>query len=190
MQIPNDICITTLYLLNFYYSFGHLLWLIFSDFGEPDFILSQGVYYLKLKLHSLPRHSRGGVIVALKQHQKNKTRPLGLVLFFYLVAEAGFEPTTFGLWARRATKLLHSAILTNIKKHGAGDRTWTGTSFTSQDFKSCASADFATPAATTFIYFIRITQIQRYVNSFFDFFKNFLENYFYKQYKHQISTQC
>ena len=26
-----------------------------------------------------------------------------------LVAGAGFEPTTFGLWARRATKLLHPA---------------------------------------------------------------------------------
>ena len=26
-----------------------------------------------------------------------------------LVAEAGFEPTTFGLWARRATRLLHPA---------------------------------------------------------------------------------
>ena len=29
----------------------------------------------------------------------------------HLVAEAGFEPTTFGLWARRATRLLHPAIL-------------------------------------------------------------------------------
>ena len=28
-----------------------------------------------------------------------------------LVAGAGFEPTTFGLWARRATRLLHPAIL-------------------------------------------------------------------------------
>ena len=27
-----------------------------------------------------------------------------------LVAEDGFEPTTFGLWAQRATRLLHSAI--------------------------------------------------------------------------------
>ena len=27
----------------------------------------------------------------------------------YLVAGAGFEPTTFGLWARRATRLLHPA---------------------------------------------------------------------------------
>ena len=27
-----------------------------------------------------------------------------------MVAEAGLEPTTFGLWARRATKLLHPAI--------------------------------------------------------------------------------
>lgn len=28
-----------------------------------------------------------------------------------LVAGAGFEPTTFGLWAQRATRLLHPAIL-------------------------------------------------------------------------------
>ena len=33
-----------------------------------------------------------------------------LSLLFTLVAEAGFEPTTFGLWARRATRLLYSAI--------------------------------------------------------------------------------
>ena len=29
----------------------------------------------------------------------------------HMVAEDGFEPTTFGLWARRATKLLHSAMI-------------------------------------------------------------------------------
>ena len=33
-----------------------------------------------------------------------------LSLLLTLVAEAGFEPTTFGLWARRATRLLYSAI--------------------------------------------------------------------------------
>ena len=27
-----------------------------------------------------------------------------------MVAGAGFEPTAFGLWARRATRLLHPAI--------------------------------------------------------------------------------
>ena len=32
----------------------------------------------------------------------------------YLVAGAGFEPTTFGLWARRATRLLHPASTCNI----------------------------------------------------------------------------
>ena len=32
----------------------------------------------------------------------------------HLVAEDGFEPTTFGLWARRATKLLHSAIINKV----------------------------------------------------------------------------
>ena len=31
-----------------------------------------------------------------------------------MVAGAGFEPTTFGLWARRATRLLHPAILFNF----------------------------------------------------------------------------
>ena len=30
------------------------------------------------------------------------------------IAGAGFEPTTFGLWARRASRLLHPALLTNI----------------------------------------------------------------------------
>ena len=29
---------------------------------------------------------------------------------FLLVAETGFEPMTFGLWARRATELLYSAV--------------------------------------------------------------------------------
>ena len=36
-----------------------------------------------------------------------------------LVAGAGFEPTTFGLWARRAARLLHPAISSavhNIEK--------------------------------------------------------------------------
>ena len=31
--------------------------------------------------------------------------------FTVLVAGAGFEPTTFGLWAQRATGLLHPAII-------------------------------------------------------------------------------
>ena len=30
-----------------------------------------------------------------------------------MVAGAGFEPTTFGLWARRATRLLHPASINN-----------------------------------------------------------------------------
>ena len=40
----------------------------------------------------------------------------------HLVAEAGFEPTTFGLWAQRATRLLHSAIY-NISGGERGIRT-------------------------------------------------------------------
>ena len=35
-----------------------------------------------------------------------------------LVAGAGFEPTTFGLWARRATELLHPAIFVPFKGTG------------------------------------------------------------------------
>ena len=34
-----------------------------------------------------------------------------------LVAGAGFEPTTFGLWARRATKLLHPASVVHHLRH-------------------------------------------------------------------------
>ena len=34
-----------------------------------------------------------------------------------MVAGAGFEPTTFGLWARRATKLLHPAIEVGYSTH-------------------------------------------------------------------------
>ena len=95
----------------------------------------------------------------------------------HLVAGAGFEPTTFGLWAQRATKLLHPAISIIIKmaeKEGfepprrfrpAGfqDRSLQpdlGISplwclrpdlnrhgiWLPQDFKSCASTNFATQA--------------------------------------------
>ena len=32
-------------------------------------------------------------------------------IFTVQIAGAGFEPTTFGLWARRASRLLHPAIL-------------------------------------------------------------------------------
>ena len=36
-----------------------------------------------------------------------------------VVAGAGFEPTTFGLWARRATRLLHPAIFTFLLFSGS-----------------------------------------------------------------------
>ena len=39
----------------------------------------------------------------------------------HLVAGDGFEPTTSGLWAQRATKLLHPAILANNLQNG-GER--------------------------------------------------------------------
>ena len=47
---------------------------------------------------------------------------------------------TFGLWARRATRLLHSAIW--CRKPGSNRYE----TFVSRDFKSRASANFATPA--------------------------------------------
>ena len=39
-----------------------------------------------------------------------------------IIAGTGFEPVTFGLWARRASRLLHPAI---IMKFEADDRTRT-----------------------------------------------------------------
>ena len=41
------------------------------------------------------------------------------------VAGAGFEPTTFGLWARRASRLLHPALLNYWAYAQADDRTRT-----------------------------------------------------------------
>ena len=93
-----------------------------------------------------------------------------------MVAGAGFEPTAFGLWARRATRLLHPAM--NFNGGGKGIRTpapisrppgfqdrslqptWVFLHFLwclrsdsnrhellhSQDFKSCASTYSATKA--------------------------------------------
>ena len=37
----------------------------------------------------------------------------GHTQYFVWVAGAGFEPTTFGLWARRATRLLHPAMISH-----------------------------------------------------------------------------
>ena len=76
-----------------------------------------------------------------------------------LVAEAGFEPTTFGLWARRATRLLYSAskyLLSHysatcnslmVPRAGLEPARW----YSPQDFKSCASTDFATKAHLSYI---------------------------------------
>ena len=51
---------------------------------------------------------------------------------------------TRGLLVRSQT--LYPAELHVLNILNAGDRTWTGMSLTSQDFKSCASANSATPA--------------------------------------------
>ena len=59
----------------------------------------------------------------------------------FLVAEIGFEPMTFGLWAQRATWLLYSAIIM-VPRAGLEP----ARNKFPQDFKSCASTDFATKA--------------------------------------------
>ena len=41
------------------------------------------------------------LFISLKQNEKRHKK----------IAGAGFEPTTFGLWARRASRLLHPAVL-------------------------------------------------------------------------------
>ena len=67
-----------------------------------------------------------------------------------MVAGAGFEPTTFGLWARRATRLLHPALFIFFSKlyffWCRGPESNRYDVWPSQDFKSCASACSATPA--------------------------------------------
>ena len=45
---------------------------------------------------------------------KKEFDAIGVKLFGYLVAGIGFEPMTFGLWARRAARLLHPAPETSI----------------------------------------------------------------------------
>ena len=44
-----------------------------------------------------------------KSYSLHKKRTICMVLFFIMVAGVGFEPTTFGLWARRASGLLYPA---------------------------------------------------------------------------------
>ena len=94
----------------------------------------------------------------------------------HMVAGDGFEPTTSGLWAQRATELLHPAILQMAEekgfeplrrshdlpvfKTGPFNQTWVFLQkrwclrpdlnrhglWDPQDFKSCASTNFATQA--------------------------------------------
>ena len=45
----------------------------------------------------------------LSQTTKKDLRQKAISPWIYLVAGRGFEPLTFGLWARRATRLLHPA---------------------------------------------------------------------------------
>ena len=73
----------------------------------------------------------------------------------FLVAEIGFEPMTFGLWAQRATWLLYSAIIM-VPRAGLEP----ARNKFPQDFKSCASTDFATKAPS------QSEQILLYTNRF------------------------
>ena len=101
-----------------------------------------------------------------------------------MVAGAGFEPTAFGLWARRATKLLHPAINKWRRKRDSNPCADFSTSrfsrpvpstrlgyfsnkwclrpdlnrhgvWSPQDFKSCASTNFATQAHFIYIHHFR-----------------------------------
>ena len=74
----------------------------------------EAIFYTHSVFHSLAISPAVG-----KFHKKR----LFFRIVFFLGAGAGFEPTTSGLWARRATRLLYPAIY----RIGAGDRNRTGT---------------------------------------------------------------
>ena len=54
------------------------------------------------------RYQKSSIGTSILQIEKGYFR-IPLFYMTYLVAGAGFEPTTFGLWARRAARLLHPA---------------------------------------------------------------------------------
>ena len=64
--------------------------------------------------------------------------------------ETRVELATFSLEGWRSTNWATPAYLFC----GASGRTWTGTELLPQDFKSCASTDFATKAYINFINYI------------------------------------
>ena len=51
-----------------------------------------------------------------QRHKDFQSFALPTELRDHLVAGEGFEPTTFGLWARRATRLLHPAMYKDFQK--------------------------------------------------------------------------
>ena len=51
-----------------------------------------------------------------QRHEDFQSSALPTELTGHWVAGVGFEPTTFGLWARRASRLLHPAIIINLLK--------------------------------------------------------------------------
>ena len=65
---------------------------------------------IKWVKNSLKQRETGLQAVIFEYSFANKKKPFDINRRVKnLVAGAGFEPTTFGLWARRATKLLHPA---------------------------------------------------------------------------------
>ena len=109
---------------------------------------------------------------------KRKTTLLGGFVLIWL-RRRDLNHATFGLWARRATKLLHSAI------YGAGNRDRTGTGWlVPRDFKSRASANFAIPACG---FRLPLGWLPVYHNTFFficqylfwNFFNFFWKNLFW-----------
>ena len=79
-------------------------------------------------------------------HKQIQIAPHLLRCLIFLVAGEGFEPTTFGLWARRATSCStprrQFSFFTWCRRPESNRYDLEG----SQDFKSCASANSATPA--------------------------------------------
>ena len=76
----------------------------FQSLALPTELWSQKKWRFRRESNSRSSAWQADVITATPRNQ--------------LVAGEGFEPTTFGLWARRATKLLHSAILLMAEKEG------------------------------------------------------------------------
>ena len=72
-------------------------------------------------------------------------KPLYIAISPYIIgiAGAGFEPTTFGLWARRATELLHPALSCSSANHSRWRLYYYTTSDSNCQYKSWIFLIFA-----------------------------------------------